>query len=169
MLNGVFLSLSIFATVSNLVYIHLSKLLSFSIVHYRCTLPHKSCFFFSVNCTWSLMFSVSRSSSCGTLGSLGSPVSTLHVASDLSRSNTSPGAVSAVSAASQTVDDTDSSTVRVNTEAPSELDNTAAGAEAITFRCSSPSAANHHGGSLPHPSSMPSIRQPLVSSLGEYS
>ena len=124
---------------------------------------------FSVNCTWSLMFSVSRSSSCGTLGSLGSPVSTLHVASDLSRSNTSPGAVSAVSAASQTVDNTDSATVRMNTEAPSELENTAAGAEAITFRCSSPSAANHHGGSLPHPSSMPSIRQPLVSSLGEYS
>ena len=122
--------------------------------------------FFSVNCTLSLMFSVSRSSSCGTLGSLGSPVSTLHVASDLSRSNTSPGAVSAVSAASQTVDDTDSAPLGVNTEAPSELENAAAGAEAITFRCSSPSAANHHGGSLPHPSSMPSIRQPLVSSLG---
>ena len=155
--------LSCLSTVSSCVYIHLS-ILSFSIVHCRCTLPYNS--FFSVNCTLSLMFSVSRSSSCGTLGSLGSPVSTLHVASDLSRSNTSPGAVSAVSAASQTVDDTDSAPLGVNTEAPSELENAAAGAEAITFRCSSPSAANHHGGSLPHPSSMPSIRQPLVSSLG---
>ena len=112
------------------------------------------------------MFSVSRSSSCGTLGSLGSPVSTLHVASDLSRSNTSPGAVSAVSAASAMVDDTALAPVGISTETI-EVDSAAASAEAITFQCSSPSSANHHG-NLPHPSSMPSIRQPLVSSLGNY-
>ena len=115
----------------------------------------------------SLMFSVSRSSSCGTLGSLGSPVSTLHVTSELFRSHTSPGPVSAASAASPIVDDSVSGPEEEKIPNPSETESAAVAAETTSLRSSSPSAAHHHGGSLPHPASMPSIRQPLVSSLGK--
>ena len=109
----------------------------------------------------SLMISVSRSSSCGTIGSLGSPLGTLHVASDLlSRSHTSPGPVSAAAVASTTVDDYSSIPEGVNGRAPSESESAAA--ETGSFPCSFPSAANPHAVSLPNPVSVPSIRQPLM-------
>ncbi len=127
------------------------------------------------------MFSVSRSSSSGTLSGLGSPVKAPVASSELSRSYTSPGAVSALTAAAAT----DRNPHQVDRANIPESDNAAAAAvvvaaegatadtdtenEPINFRSYSPPPASHpQAASLPHPASMPSIRQPLTSHLGEF-